>query len=375
MQRTFSRYGLQIGVVLLLAAGLVAQSANPSPSATPSFDSLFGYETVKVADGIYAFISRDSRLALVSGNSVVIAGDDGALVVDSGQFPNLTRKMIAEITTLTHQSVRALVITHWHGDHNTGNSVYANAFPGLAIVSTEETRAHFADLRQKFLVAKMFEQQGPLIKKMAETGVSPSGKPIPADLADYYRKAYEELSAAYPSLKDVRNVPPNQTFQGITKFFLGKREVDLMFVGRGNTAGDAVVWVPDSKVLITGDLVVNPTPYATASFMTEWIDTMTKLLAIDANVIVPGHGPVEHDKTYAQALTALLKSVTEQTRAAADAGLTLEQTQQKVDVSQWRRSFANGNRDLERNFDQFFLQPAVRRAYREAKEGRLKDEE
>jgi cyclase len=109
--------------------------------------------------------------------------------------------------------------------------------------------------------------------------------------------------------------------------------------------------------------------------MTEWIDTMTKLLAIDANVIVPGHGPVEHDKTYAQALTALLKSVTEQTRAAADAGLTLEQTQQKVDVSQWRRSFANGNRDLERNFDQFFLQPAVRRAYREAKEGRLKDEE
>jgi hypothetical protein len=83
MQRTFSRYGLQIGVVLLLAAGLVAQSANPSPSAAPSFDSLFGYETVKVADGIYAFISRDSRLALVSGNSVVIAGDDGALVVDS----------------------------------------------------------------------------------------------------------------------------------------------------------------------------------------------------------------------------------------------------------------------------------------------------
>src|SRR5512133_3767714 len=116
MQRTFSRCCLHIGLMLLLGAGLAAQSANSSPSTAPSFDSLFGYDTVKVADGIYAFISRDSRLALVSGNSVVIAGDDGALVVDSGQFPNLTRKMIADIKTLTHQPVRVLVITHWHGD-------------------------------------------------------------------------------------------------------------------------------------------------------------------------------------------------------------------------------------------------------------------
>lgn len=375
MQRTLLRRGLQMSLILALCASLVAQTAGRTENSAPGFDSFFGYETVKVADGIYAFISRDSRLALVSGNSVVIAGDDGALVVDSGQFPNLTRQMIAEIKTLTHQPVRALVITHWHGDHNTGNSAYADAFPGLAIVSTEATRARFADLRQKFLVAKMFEHQGAAIKKMAETGVSPSGKPIPADVADFYRRAYDEIDAAYPSLKGVRDVPPNQTFQGTTKFFLGKREVDVMFLGRGNTAGDAVVWVPDSKVLISGDLVVNPTPYATASFMTEWIETMARLLAIDANVIVPGHGPVEYDKTYAQAVAALLKSVTEQTQAAASAGLTLEQAQQKVDVSQWRRSFANGNRDLERNFDQYFLQPAIRRAYREAKEGRLKDEE
>src|ERR1051326_7838077 len=258
MQRAILRCSLLIGPMLLLAAGLVAQDASKTPSVAPSFDSLFGYETVKVADGIYAFISRDSRLALVSGNSVVIAGDDGALVVDSGQFPSLTRKMITEIQTLTHQPVRVLVITHWHGDHNTGNSLYADAFPGLAIVSTEETRAHFADLRQKFLVAKMFEQQGPAIKKMAETGTSPSGKPIPADVANFYRRAYDEISAAYPTLKEARDVPPNQTFQGTTKFFLGKREVDVMFLGRGNTAGDAVVWVPDSKALITGDLVVNP---------------------------------------------------------------------------------------------------------------------
>jgi glyoxylase-like metal-dependent hydrolase (beta-lactamase superfamily II) len=359
--------------VVFSTAQAIAQQANAS--AAPSFDSLFGYETVKVADGIYGFISRDSRLALVSGNSVVIAGDDGALVVDSGQFPNLTRKMIADIHTLTHQPVRILVNTHWHGDHNTGNSVYADAFPGIAIVSTDETREHFADLRRKFLVAKMFEEQGPAIKKTVETGTSPSGKPVPPDMIKYFSRAYDELNAAYPELKQAREVAPNQTFHNSMKFFLGKREVDVLFLGRGNTAGDAVVWVPDAKVLITGDLVVNPTPYATASFMTEWIETMNKLLAMDASVIVPGHGPVEHDKQYAQAVTDLLRSVVEQTQAAAKAGLTLEDTQKKVDVSSFRQSFSKGNPDLERNFDQYFLQSAIRRAYREVKEGPLKDEQ
>jgi cyclase len=361
-------------VLIFVAASLVAQVA-PAGRPAPSFDSLFGYEIVKVGSGIYAFISRDARLGLVSGNSVAIVGEDGVVVVDAGQFPSLTKKMIAELRTVTPLPVRALVITHWHGDHNTGIGEYVKAFPGISIVSTEATRDRFLDRRHELLFSKFWDSNGDTIRKMVETGNGPGGKPLPPERLEYFKGVYAEAEAAYPTLKDAPELAPNVTFQDNLKIFLGRREVDVMFLGRANTAGDAVVYVPDAKVLMTGDLVVAPTPYGMGSFMTEWIETMDKLLAIDAETIVPGHGPVEHDKTYPRQVLELMKSVTAQAQAGAKAGLTLEQTQAKVDVSQMRPAFTHGDRKLERNFDEFFFKPAVKRAYREVKEGKLKDED
>src|SRR5271169_4032975 len=98
------------------------------------------YDTVKLADGIYAFISPEATGAFVSGNSVLIAGADGALVVDSGHVPSLTRRMIADITRLTDKSVRFLVNAHWHPDHVSGNSLYRQQWASIAIVGTPGTQ-------------------------------------------------------------------------------------------------------------------------------------------------------------------------------------------------------------------------------------------
>ena len=79
---------------------------------------------------------------------------------------------------------------------------------------------------------------------------------------------------------------------------LGKRDVQVMFLGRANTAGDAVVYVPDAKVLATGDIVVHPFPFAFQSYIGEWARVLRKMEAMDAIAIVPGHGPVMRDKAY-----------------------------------------------------------------------------
>src|SRR5438128_286699 len=84
-------------ILLLIAGSSMAQS-------TPGLqygDNGSSYKTVKVADGVYAFIAPDSLTPVVSGNSIAVIGDDGVLVVDSGHFPTLTKKMIAEIRALT----------------------------------------------------------------------------------------------------------------------------------------------------------------------------------------------------------------------------------------------------------------------------------
>jgi len=125
---------------------------------------------------------------------------------------------------------------------------------------------------------------------------------------------------------------------------------------------------------MTGDLVVYTAPYAFGSFIGEWGPTMRKVMAIDAATIVPGHGPLMHDKSYLGLLADLLESVAAQAKEAAKEGLSLEDARKKLDVHRFREQFAHGDEQTGRAFDGFFLGPGFPRAYREAKEGPLHDE-
>jgi glyoxylase-like metal-dependent hydrolase (beta-lactamase superfamily II) len=124
--------------------------------------------------------------------------------------------------------------------------------------------------------------------------------------------------------------------------------------------------VPDAKAVATGDLLVGPTPYATASFLREWIESMDKLTALAATAIVRGHGPVEHDWQHAKRVRALLQSIVEQVDAAVAKGLSLEDTRQAVDVARFKDEMTAGDPFRARAFDNFFLASAVERAFRAA---------
>ena len=177
-----------------------------------------------------------------------------------------------------------------------------------------------------------------------------------------------------PELKQTPKAPPTVTFDRQMTFNLGGRKVEISFLGRGNTGGDAVIYVPDAKVLMTGDFLVAPTPFAIGSFIDEWIVTMKALAAIDATTIVPGHGPVEHDKQYILLVTQALESLSQQAHAAVKQGITQEQFQKSVDMATFRTQMAGGDLARGRNFDEYFVSPRAARAYRDAKEGPLKDE-
>jgi glyoxylase-like metal-dependent hydrolase (beta-lactamase superfamily II) len=163
-------------------------------------------------------------------------------------------------------------------------------------------------------------------------------------------------------------VPPSETFtNGGVTVHLGRREVRVLHLGRGNTAGDVVVHVPDARLVATGDLVVNPTPYGFGSYPAEWIETLRRLLALDAATLVPGHGPVEHDTSYIQSLIGLIEEVRSQVGAAVRDGATLEQTRKRVDLETWRHRFAGADATRDIDFRAAFVEPFVERAYQEAK--------
>ncbi len=252
--------------------------------ATGHAAKLPGHETVKVADGVYAFISAESNNAIVSGNSVAVVGEDGVLVVDSGNFPSETRKIIAEIRQLTNLPVRYLVHTHWHRDHTDGDSEYRAVFPNVVIISTPYTRKMITDRAMKNLdeEIKMGPEYASYLRKMAQDGKDGSGKALSAEEKIYNNDFAESIDAAVAEFKQVKLLLPDETFDQNLDVHLGRREVQLKFLGRGNTGGDAVIYVPDAKVVMAGDLLVYPTPYVFDSYFADWIQTLGKLKAIGA---------------------------------------------------------------------------------------------
>src|SRR5262249_5680158 len=171
-------------------------------------------------------------------------------------------------------------------------------------------------------VREKYPEIMPMMQERLDTGKKKDGTPLRPVDKQHYQDLLEDAKDFIPELQQATYTAPNQTFEQAVTVYLGKRQVSVMFLGRGNTMGDAVVYVPDAKVLATGDLVVAPTPYSFGSFLTEWVDTLKKLEALGATTIVPGHGDVQHDTTYINQLIALFQATTAQVKQCVAQGLS-----------------------------------------------------
>ena len=360
-------------LVLSLNVGVALSGGDPVRIAPSSADPA-AYQQVQVAEGIQAFLSPEGVTPIVSGNSVVIAGEDGALVVDTGQFPSVTRQHIAAIRRFTSKPVRYVVNTHWHPDHWLGNAEYMKAFPGVVILGTANTRQMADTKARQFITTGYAESALAYVKGLLAEGKHEDGSSLSPIEVGYYTCALQQFAAYRAELKAVKPVLPQVTFKEGLTLHLGGLDVQVFCPGRGNTGGDAVVYVPSRKTLVTGDLVVAPFPYASGSFIGEWIQSLKTLGALDVDILVPGHGPVMHDKVYLNRVADLLSSIQAQVRQAVDQGLALKATQQGIQVDGYRKAMCGDDPWRLFGFTGNFLRPAVERAYREAKAGPLQDE-
>jgi glyoxylase-like metal-dependent hydrolase (beta-lactamase superfamily II) len=326
------------------------------------------FETVKVADGVFAFIATESSSGVVQGNVVLIVGSDSAMLIDSGQFPSLAKRMAVKVQELTTKPVRILMNTHWHGDHLLSNHVFKEHFPGVIVIAHENTVLLGEKFYGKF--AEQLKGYPKLIedlRAMAKSGKSSKGRTLTEDEKTGLNIDADALEASLADLSSSRYEPAEMTFQKEISFDLGKRKVRVMNLGRGNTSGDAVILVPDAKVLVTGDTVVYPTPYSFGSYHSEWIEVLKKMTQLGANTYIPGHGPVMNDTSYIETLIALLADVRTQVQAAVKENLSLEDVRKRVQLENWRQRLAGDNPDRRRAFKAFFLDPGLERAYKEAK--------
>ena len=318
--------------------------------------SLYGDENertvTKLADGVFAI--RHKTDGNVNGNTTVVIGDRQVFVVDSCYSPSQAREDIAQIRKWTDKPVGFLLNTHFHNDHNNGNRTYLDAFPSLVIIAQEETKKDM-DLIQPGNVERT---PGQLARTAAafKEGKTPSGRALTDDEKKQVQELLPGLEKRAEEMKTVVYQTPTLAFNDRLDIDIGNREVQVKHLGRGNTPGDAIVFLPKERILVAGDLLVHPIPYTYDGFPSEWAQTLEKMAQLDPSIIVPGHGPVFYDKAFLTLTTDLMKSSVEQVRARIrqlgfPGSHTVDDVKGSVDLTPFRAKFAGDDKDLQAEFD------------------------
>jgi glyoxylase-like metal-dependent hydrolase (beta-lactamase superfamily II) len=113
----------------------------------------------------------------------------------------------------------------------------------------------------------------------------------------------------------------------------GGREIQIIHMGRGHTGGDVVVFLPEEKIVFTGDLMVPFIPYMGDAHVDEWPATLEKLKELDFDTLLPGHGPIVQGKERIDFLQAYLSDLWTNTAALKASGLSAEQAAQQIDMT------------------------------------------
>ena len=202
----------------------------------------------KLSDHAYAYTAEGDP------NTGIVVGDDAVMVIDTQATPVMAQDVIRRIREVTDKPIRYVMLSHNHAVRVLG----APAYGAEHVIASQDTYD---------LIAERGEAD-----KASEIG-------------------------RFPRLfRNVESVPagltwPTITFTGKMTLWLGKLEVQLLQVGRGHTKGDTVVWLPQDRVLFSGDLVeFDATPYAGDAYFQDWPQTLDNIAALKPVALVPGRG-------------------------------------------------------------------------------------
>jgi len=352
-----------------ISGGERASTRAPSDSVTTRERTV-----TSIAAGVYVIRHEDAPDTFPQGNTTVIVGDRETLVVDSCYLPSSAKKDIAQIQKWTSKPVRYLVNTHWHYDHTMGNGVYKDAFAGLLIVSHRQTRQQIEGYNPQWFAK--FPARATTFKQRIESGKDADGRALTDGEIAEFKTALAGVEPVWAEFRDLaarRDMTPTLAFDRELDIDLGGREVRILHLGRGNTAGDAVIYLPREKVLVAGDLLDHPVPYLGGGYPLELIATLEKMAGLDFDIIVPGHGKVLRGKAYLEQVTEFLRVVVTQVEReihrAGSGPRNLEAVKKAVltavNVAAWRERFAGDDQENRDFFDGFSLSGLITAAYAE----------
>lgn len=201
------------------------------------------------------------------GNTVIFDAAEGLVVVDTGRH-RAHSQAILDHAVATGKSVAALVNTHWHLDHTTGNRDILAAHPQARLVASNA-------------VAQAME--GFLARSLATARDRLADPATPAD-----QRARIERGVA--AMEDRAAMVPAEPVPGDGPQWLGGREFELHIASAAATQADLWLVAPDEQVAVVGDLVVAPVPFFDSGCEDGWRAALAAIDAAQWTTLIPGHG-------------------------------------------------------------------------------------
>ena len=259
-----------------------------------------------LGNNIYCYLQPDGGWGW--SNAGLIADGDESLIVDTLFDENLTLEMLDSMKSAEPKgmkNIRALINSHSNGDHCNGNNC----------VDTEEVISSEATLEE--MSHESPEMMAALLIQAPEMGT----------LGKYFLECFGSFN-----FEGVTKRLPNTTFTGETQRQVGDKIVELIEVGPAHTNGDVLVHVPSDKVVFTGDILfIEGHPILWAGPVKNWINACDRIISMEVDFVVPGHGPVT-DNRGVKAVKDYLIYIDTESRKRFESGMSALEAAKEIDL-------------------------------------------
>ena len=262
----------------------------------------------EVGDGLYAYLQPDGGWGW--SNAGLIVDGDSTLLVDTLFDLALTEEMLCEMRAAVPAAARVdtLVNTHANGDHCFGNQLMGDA----RIIASERTKEEMGELPAAAMAS--------LVEQAPNMGA----------LGEFFLDCFGAFD-----FRGIELVLPRQTFSGELTLHVGSLELRLLEVGPAHMRGDTLVHVPAQGTLYSGDILfAGRHPIVWAGPVSNWIAACERILTLDVEVIVPGHGPISTPDAVSE-LKAYFEYLYEQARDLHDRGLSALAAARAIARNRW----------------------------------------
>jgi cyclase len=296
-----TKLAMSLSIVLALASAAASQQAPQAPADLGHLR--------QIIPGHYVYtLNNNNRLF----NSGIVSTSDGVLVFDALEFEAVARAERQAIASTIKQPVRYLVMSPFHDPFNGGSAVYVDAFK----IAHENYRAGLIDQMQR-------------------------GN-VPADVQ--------------------RMRMPSATYRDRMTFYLGGKEIQLLHFGNAHTKGDTVLFVPQDRIVYMSEVFFNEEfPNMGGGYGVSWVQVLDTVRALDADIFIPGHGPIPDDPKQTRAALDRARQILVDARDGVQnqiaQGATEDQAVAAIKLDQYSKLFAFGNQ----------REVVLRRIYKELK--------